>query len=702
MRMSAEVTASHSDADLVARYRASRSREDFAQIVARHGAMVLRTCQRITNNRQDAEDAAQAVFLVLAQQPQTVRQNLAGWLHTVARHAAARLLRSQARRARREEVIARMKPSSSSPDLGELREELDWALSRLPIRLREAVVLRYLEGRDSREAAAAAGCSEETIRWRSMKGLHRLRGILARREVVCSLATLTALLQHEAQAAAAVTPWALWNLCGATGASTGGQAAAVAQSVAQTLAWGRLKLHAAFAAVGLLLLGAGTPVLMRALDGGPASPALLSAPAMDANEAADPLRRFVAALDRDLAAVLPRPAEERFREVPWRMDFAAARVEANRDRKPIFLWLMDGHPLATPCINGQVGRATVFADPEVITLLRDDFVPVAAHTAHLAPQERRQRGWCESSRFLERLIVQSGLRRQDPSETAQGYYAFSAAGDYYGAHNEPKQVRALLEQAKRAAAQSPPRPVALTETSLGSPLRQWYRAVVPQSEQAKGLVANPDMPLPPGTSVLWVYSRIDPLPALADLNPLNQRFGSDLLWVQQSEVEEMVRRLETATEAPAPETLARRLVRFGLSDNVRGTADPWRPKDIQQASFRIQRLATTSTTLTVGWSGSFSLRMTGVRVRWQPQIREAGYSGQLRGLMEIDRSTLALKGVRLLAQGEAYGATTNTHGPPPGKFPLKVALVLAEDVLARQIAPRSFMYVTEAEYLKPR
>jgi len=199
-----------------------------------------------------------------------------------------------------------------------------------------------------------------------------------------------------------------------------------------------------------------------------------------------------------------------------------------------------------------------------------------------------------------------------------------------------------------------------------------------------------------------VYSRIDPLPALADLNPLNQGFGSDLLWVQQSEVEEMVRRLETATEAPAPETLARRLVRFGLSDNVRGTADPWRPKDIQQASFRIQRLATTSTTLTVGWSGSFSLRMTGVRVRWQPQIREAGYSGQLRGLMEIDRSTLALKGVRLLAQGEAYGATTNIHGPPPGKFPLKVALVLAEDVLARQIAPRSFMYVTEAEYLKPR
>ena len=52
-----------------------------------------------------------------------------------------------------------------------------------------------------------------------------------------------------------------------------------------------------------------------------------------------------AALDRDIAAILPRPSEERWLQVPWRTDFAAARAEANRAGKPLFLWMMDGHPL---------------------------------------------------------------------------------------------------------------------------------------------------------------------------------------------------------------------------------------------------------------------------------------------------------------------------------------------------------------------
>ena len=50
-------------------------------------------------------------------------------------------------------------------------------------------------------------------------------------------------------------------------------------------------------------------------------------------------------LDRDIAAILPKPAEERWLQIPWRTDLAAARVEANRDGKAMFLWMMDGNPL---------------------------------------------------------------------------------------------------------------------------------------------------------------------------------------------------------------------------------------------------------------------------------------------------------------------------------------------------------------------
>ncbi|GAC1449608.1 MAG: hypothetical protein NVSMB9_33570 [Isosphaeraceae bacterium] len=52
-----------------------------------------------------------------------------------------------------------------------------------------------------------------------------------------------------------------------------------------------------------------------------------------------------ASLDREMARVLPRASEEVWLQVPWRTDFAAARVEANRVGKPLFLWMMDGHPL---------------------------------------------------------------------------------------------------------------------------------------------------------------------------------------------------------------------------------------------------------------------------------------------------------------------------------------------------------------------
>ena len=135
--------------------------------------MVLRTCQRLAGNASDAEDAAQATFLVLARRPQAVTHNLAGWLHKVARDSAWRVVRERARRARREEVSARMKTTSQSENQSELREELDAALGTLPQPMREAVVLRYLEGRESEDAARVAGCPEATLRWRAMKGLDR-------------------------------------------------------------------------------------------------------------------------------------------------------------------------------------------------------------------------------------------------------------------------------------------------------------------------------------------------------------------------------------------------------------------------------------------------------------------------------------------------------------------------------------------------
>jgi DNA-directed RNA polymerase specialized sigma24 family protein len=88
MRVSHAIISLTSDAELVAQFGASRSQPVFAQIVARHGGMVPRTCLRLAGNLQDAEDAAQATFLILAEKASGIHENLAGWLHKVARDSA--------------------------------------------------------------------------------------------------------------------------------------------------------------------------------------------------------------------------------------------------------------------------------------------------------------------------------------------------------------------------------------------------------------------------------------------------------------------------------------------------------------------------------------------------------------------------------------------------------------------------------------
>src|SRR5581483_5044539 len=97
-----------------------------------------------------AEDAAQAVFLVLSQKCAAIKENLAGWLYKVAQDGAHEVVRARKRRARREEIKAQqqkqaekqaqMSRSTPLPDI-DLREELDAALVRLPVQERMAVVL---------------------------------------------------------------------------------------------------------------------------------------------------------------------------------------------------------------------------------------------------------------------------------------------------------------------------------------------------------------------------------------------------------------------------------------------------------------------------------------------------------------------------------------------------------------------------------
>ena len=82
-----------SDGELLERFVDRRSEAAFEAIVRRHGPMVRDVCQRVLRDPHDADDAAQATFLVLARRAGTVRSSgsLASWLYGVARRVSARL-----------------------------------------------------------------------------------------------------------------------------------------------------------------------------------------------------------------------------------------------------------------------------------------------------------------------------------------------------------------------------------------------------------------------------------------------------------------------------------------------------------------------------------------------------------------------------------------------------------------------------------
>src|SRR5262245_39932422 len=81
-----------SDAQLLATFVAERDTEAFEHLVARHGPRVLRVCRKVLGCSQDAEDAFQTTFLLLANKAGAIRKgsSVGPWLHGAAHRIAVR------------------------------------------------------------------------------------------------------------------------------------------------------------------------------------------------------------------------------------------------------------------------------------------------------------------------------------------------------------------------------------------------------------------------------------------------------------------------------------------------------------------------------------------------------------------------------------------------------------------------------------
>jgi RNA polymerase sigma factor (sigma-70 family) len=194
--------AGPTDGELLGRFVEQRDETAFEALVRRHGSMVWGVCRRVLSNHQDAEDAFQATFLVLARKAAAVvpKDMLANWLYGVAHQAALHAARTAARRKERERQVTFMpEPAVTDSDLwSDLLPILDQELSRLPDKYRAVVVLCDLEGKGRKEAARQLGCPEGTVAGRLARAKAMLAKRLTRRGVTLSSAALAVVLSQKA------------------------------------------------------------------------------------------------------------------------------------------------------------------------------------------------------------------------------------------------------------------------------------------------------------------------------------------------------------------------------------------------------------------------------------------------------------------------------------------------------------------------
>jgi RND family efflux transporter MFP subunit len=257
--------AAATDAHLLGRWTAGRDETAFELLVRRHGPMVLAVCRRALADPNDADDAFQATFLVLARKAGSVARGdvLAAWLHRVASRAASRVRADRLRRTGREEPGVETLPGPPEPDPGwaELARVLDEEVGRLPARHRAAFVLCCLEGKTGEEAARVLGCPAGTVSSRLTRARERLRDRLARRGFAPAALALAA---GAERASAAPAPALIDSTLRAALAFAAGwpsptppaRPAVVAEGVIRAMILNKLRLAPALLAAGLLAAGA--------------------------------------------------------------------------------------------------------------------------------------------------------------------------------------------------------------------------------------------------------------------------------------------------------------------------------------------------------------------------------------------------------------------------------------------------------------
>lgn len=259
------------DLELLHHYALAGSEDAFAALVSRHVDMVYSVALRRVGNPEAAQEIAQAVFIILARKSRQLSSGtiLPAWLHQTTRLTAAHWVRTEMRRAHREqEAYMQSLTNAPEPDVWEqVAPLLDDAIAGLGEKDRNAIVNRFFQGRNLAQVGASLGTSEDAAHKRVNRAVEKLRNYFVKRGIAVSAGALvTAISANSVHAA----PGDLASIIAATAAAKGAITAAptltLIKGTLKIMAWTKLKAGLVGASALILAFGAGRMAAMRSAD----------------------------------------------------------------------------------------------------------------------------------------------------------------------------------------------------------------------------------------------------------------------------------------------------------------------------------------------------------------------------------------------------------------------------------------------------
>jgi RNA polymerase sigma factor (sigma-70 family) len=248
------------DGELLRAFSSLGDQDAFTLLTRRHGPLVLAVCRRVLRQLEDAEDAFQASFILLARQAAALarRESVAGWLHGVAFRLASNARRAVQRRRRHERQSPMTTPANPAWQAAwrEVQLLLDEEIQRLPEKYRAPFILCCLEGHSSSAAARQLRLKEGTVWSRLAEARKRLHQRLDRRGVALTAVLGAGALSPSPAVAslpAALAGKAVAAALAATGRSSLG-ATVISESVAALVKGMTRSLLVKKTALGLVLL----------------------------------------------------------------------------------------------------------------------------------------------------------------------------------------------------------------------------------------------------------------------------------------------------------------------------------------------------------------------------------------------------------------------------------------------------------------